>query len=442
MQKEDAMRMQDARGVVPVLMVASLATAGWCQDPRTPSLLPAWGSAGVAPATAVGDSQWYGGDISPVPPVQYTQTGSVGSGVSGLADQYDAAMKGGYEGVCTTCSSGSCRNHYVYASGLAMTHVKQGGFVAGVDSTTFDAELFFCQREFNNLWKGGFELGTGWCFGSDNRAGIELVYWGLYPGTDSALVRGNLDSTIDFGDLDYNGINANTFVTAADVMEVQWRYAFHSAEINLFGNGACGGPLGCGMTGCCLGNSGSPWGFGWVGGFRYIHLNEAFLFRADTTDAVFNGDPTELNYRMQLNNNLFGFQLGGGISYCVTQRLTTYAIAKFGVYDNRVSQFQTVYGTQGTATVNNGPNTNVPFIVRSTDDVLAGAGQFDLGGRWAVNDRWSVNFGYRVMALAGVAISETNAVRSGFQNLEGIASQQTTGSFILHGGYLGATYAW
>jgi hypothetical protein len=436
------MKFQDARGVNVLLLVASLATTGFSQDLRTPSLLPAWGGPPVAQAAAVGHTPWYGGDVSPVPPVQTTTSGSIGSGVSVLGDQYDAAMKSGYEGTCTTCTAGSGCNHYVYASGLVMTHVKQGGFVPGVDATTGNAELFFCQREFNNLWKGGFELGTGWCFGCDNRAGVELVYWGLYPGLDSAIARGNLNSTIDFSTLDYNGSNANTFFTNADVLEVQYRYSFHSAEVNLFGNGACGGPLGCGLTGCCMGNSGSPWGFGWVGGFRYLHLNEAFLFRGDTTDNLFDGDPTELNYRMQLNNNLFGFQLGGGISYCVTNRLTTYAIAKFGVYDNRVTQFQTVYGTQGTATVNSGPNNGEAFIVRSTDDVLAGAGQFDLGGRWAVNDRWSVNFGYRVMALAGVAISETNAVRSDFQNLDGIASQQTTGSFILHGGYLGATYAW
>jgi len=153
-------------------------------------------------------------------------------------------------------------------------------------------------------------------------------------------------------------------------------------------------------------------------------------------------DPTELNYRMNLTNDLFGFQLGGGLSYCVTDRLTAYSLAKFGVFDNHVTQTQQVSGTGGNATINNGPFAGQEFNVHSSDNVLACAGQLDVGGRYAINSNWSFNFGYRVVGLAGVAISEVNAIHNQFQNVAGIASQQTTGSFILHGGFLGATYCW
>jgi opacity protein-like surface antigen len=351
-------------------------------------------------------------------------------------------MKGPYEG-CSVCISGCCSHrHYVYANALVMTHVKQGGFVPSLDSTTFEPAVLFCQPEFGGIWHGGFEVGTGWCFGCDGRKALEVVYWGLYPATGVATARGDLVSMIDFGDLEYAGSNANTYFQNALVQQVQYGFDFNSVEVNLVGNCSCGGPFGCGMCGCCSGRGGSPWGAGWIAGFRYINFDENWLFRSDTADWNFNGDPSELNYQMDLTNNLFGFQIGGGLSYCITDRLTAYGLAKFGVYDNFVSQTQRVYGTQGNATINNGPYSGEEFNVYSTDNVLACAGQFDVGGRYAISDRWSVNFGYRVMALAGVAISEVNAVQDNFQNVDGIASQQTTGSFILHGGFVGATYCW
>ena len=143
---------------------------------------------------------------------------------------------------------------------------------------------------------------------------------------------------------------------------------------------------------------------------------------------------------MNLTNDLFGFQLGGGLSYCVTDRLTAYSIAKFGVFDNHVTQTQQVFNTAGNATINNGPFNGQEFNVHSSDNVLSCAGQFDVGGRYAITNNWSVNFGYRVVGLSGVAISEVNAIHNQFQNVDGIRSQQTTGSFILHGGFAGVTY--
>jgi hypothetical protein len=54
----------------------------------------------------------------------------------------------------------------------------------------------------------------------------------------------------------------------------------------------------------------------------------------------------------------------------------------------------------------------------------------------------SINFGYRALALSGVAISEDNAIRNQFHNLDGIRSGQAQGSFVMHGAFGGATYCW
>lgn len=360
---------------------------------------------------------------------------------------YLGAMQGGYEGgSCTTCAStgsgGSvgCHNHYIYANALLMTHDTRGGFATSLDATG-SPQVSFGSSEFGNLWHGGFEIGTGWCFGGSGNSGIEAVYWGLYPATGRSAARGNLNSTIDFGDLDYNGGNANNAATGAQIQEVRYGFDFNSVEFNLLGNGCCGGPFGCGMCGCCSGR-GSPWGYGWVAGFRYINFSENWLFSSDSADGNINGSPTELNYDVQLNNNLFGFQLGSGLSYCLTNSLTAYAIGKMGIYNNHITQTQRVSGSAGSAVINNGPFTGDAFFVNGQDDDLAFSAQLDVGGRWAINDQWSFNFGYRALGLAGVALAETNVAGSGFQNLLGIADTQTDGCFILHGGYLGATYCW
>jgi len=438
------MKSQSARGACLAILLASLASTAWCQDAGLPNLLPlpplaAPDGASVVSRAATTDALWGQADPSPAP-----QVGDIDVPLpSIMGPDYTDAMKGGYDGSYTSAApSGGPHNHYIYANALIMTHVKQGGFVTAVDSATGNAALAFNQAGFNNIWNGGLEIGTGWCFGCNCNRAIELVYWGLWPATTTATARGSLNSTLDFSGLDYNGAAAAPLFQNALVQQIQYGFTFNSVEANLVGNSSCGGPFGCGMCGCCNGRGGSPWGFGWVGGFRYINFSEQFLYRSDTTDGFFNGDPTEINYRMSLNNNLYGFQFGGGLSYCVTNRLTAYTIAKFGIYDNHVTQFQTVYGTQGTAMINTGAAAGQDFVVRSTDNVFATAGQFDLGGRWAINNSWSVNFGYRVLGLSGVAISEVNAVRSNFQNTAAIASQQTTGSFILHGGYIGATYCW
>jgi hypothetical protein len=70
------------------------------------------------------------------------------------------------------------------------------------------------------------------------------------------------------------------------------------------------------------------------------------------------------------------------------------------------------------------------------------SGQIDLGGRWAINDAWSANFGYRVLGLSGVATTEANFQQANFHDMDGMAFLERSGSLLLHGAYLGATYCW
>jgi opacity protein-like surface antigen len=430
-----------ARGVCLALALVGLTSPAGAQYGGVPSLLPLPPLPMNYPVaqTAATDALYRQGEPSPAP--QGTGVAAVSSG-----DYYDA-MKGGYDScssVCgsSACGSGCCHNHYVYANALAMTHVKMGGFVTSVDDITGNQRINFCQQEFGNLWNGGFEIGTGWCFGCCCQNAIEMVYWGVYASTRVRTEVDDLDSLIDFTDLDYNGASAQLPYTSAETHQVEYNYNFNSVEANIVGNGCNGGPFGCAMCGGCYGRGGSPWGAGWIAGFRYLNLNEHWMFSADPTGFAINGDPQELNYLVQLNNNLFGFQLGGGLSYCVTDRLTAYSIAKYGIYDNHVTQLQRVYGSLGNADINNGPFAGSDFVVRSDNNVFSQAGQLDFGGRWSATNNWTVNFGYRVLALSGVAVVENNIRQNQFHDVDGVAFLKSYGSFVLHGAYAGATYCW
>jgi len=441
-----------------LIILAALTSQAWCQDTGAPSLfpLPPLPSTGnIYPASRTGaDLVWGPNEVSPV------QTGPIQTPIQNdppvITPGYIDAMKGGYDSCSSSVGSacgGSCccHNHYIFANALLMSALQPGGYVTSVDSVSGSERVNFGSREFGNLWAGGFEIGTGWCFGggcggcgdcggSCNTNALELVYWGVFPGSAQVGAAGNITSTIDFSDLDYNGANANVPFSNAAFQQVQTSYSFNSLEANLVGNSWCGGPFGCGMCGGC---NGSPWGFGYIAGFRYINFHDNFLFSTSPAGTAIIGDPTELNYLVATTNNLFGFQLGAGLSYCVTNRLTAYCIGKTGIYDNRVTALQRVYGTAGNAVILNGPNTGEDFVVRTTDrDTLAVSGQFDLGGRWSITNSWSMNFGYRVLGLAGVATTDVNLHSNQFQNVDGIASVNRNGTFLLHGLFAGATYCW
>ena len=423
------MRSFYARSVALTLGVLCLAGSGQAQN---------WGaqktSYPVTQASAI-DTLWANEGVDVQPPAPPSK-GDV------ISEDYKNAMQAPYEG-CTTCDSGCGNGKYIFANALIMTHDKRGGFVTSIDSTSGDPELLFCQPEYGNLWHGGFEIGGGYCFNCGQNA-IEASYWGLYPSEGTITARGNLDSMIDFADLDYDGGDGNAYFDGSRAHRVAFEQEFHSFEVNLLGNSCQGGPFGCGMCGCCspYGCNARRLGFGWIAGLRYINFTEDWMFSCDTDDTRFDNSRSELNYEVDLENHLFGFQLGGGINYCVTERLTAYATSKFGVYGNQIDMRQEIYGRNGRVTINNGDFAGDNCVIEGSDTDLAFAGQFDLGGRWAINQRLSVNFGYRLLGLTGVAVTEDNVAQGNFQNVLGIADVQTGGSLLLHGGFAGLTYCW
>lgn len=328
---------------------------------------------------------------------------------------------------------------FLYANALILTPIASGNLVTSAHSGTGQAAIVMGEQ-FDNVWHGGFEIGGGWCFGCDRSQGLEVVYWGLFAAPGTVTAAGTLDSPIDFSQLDYGGGPADAFFQGAAAHRLVFDQGFHSVEINVLGNYA--GPLGCGRGGCCNPCHRSKLSFGWLAGFRYLNFTEDWLLTADAAEAVFDGDATELGYEVDLDNNLFGFQMGLGLDYCLTPRFQTYAVAKFGVYGNAIDHRQQVSGVLGNATLNAGPQAGSDYVIDDSDFDLALAGQLDFGGRCAISRRWSVDFGYRLVGLSGVATAEDNVAQASFQTLAAGPITDSSGSLILHGAYAGATCTW
>jgi len=468
-----------ARCASLAILLAALTTQAWSQDTGRPSLfalppLPPIGNGYPISQVAANDAVWGPNELSPVQtaPIQTPMQGSTkGPEViqtppqgslsipkdSLLSNDYLGAMKGDYAGSCSVGSpcggSACCHRHYVFANALAMTRQEDCGMVVSVDDVTGQERL--CSScGINGQWAGGFEVGAGWCFGGGSCCGsacssccncnaIELVYWGLFPATVCNNHVDDMDSTLNMQDLTYNGGSANVPYHSAEFQQVCTQYNFNSLELNLVGNCGCG-PFGCGMCGCCCGGSCRRVGFGYVAGFRYLNFSDYFLYQTSLNGFSMTGtDPNELNYAISTTNNLFGFQLGGGMSYCVCNRLTAFAIGKVGIYDNSVTALQKVYGPAGTAVIANGPHINEQFDVRTTGmNNLAVSGQLDFGARWMICNCLTMNFGYRVLGLSGVATTGSNIVQQNFHDVDGIASVNRCSSFLLHGAFAGLTYCW
>ena len=439
---------------------AALVTDTTGQDVGAPALFPiplpsAYPVALTAGREAAGDLSWHVSVPDPaVPSPSDLPPGTIpGPGVAQSpaqspvqANDYQAAMKGAWDS-CTDsvpspskdsfCADAGCGpRHFVYANGLVMTRINGGGFVTSTDGG--DPALAFDSSSFGNTWHGGFELGGGCCYGCDR--GLEFVYWGLYPASVERTATGTLDSTIDLTDIDYDFADGNAIFDGATAHRLRFDYDLHSAELNLLGN--YGGPLGCGRLGYCGTGCSERWGFGWLAGFRYINYTEDWLFSAELDDTTFDNETDQLNYEVDVQNNLLGFQLGLGLDYCVTHKLQAYVIGKAGIYGNMIDMQQGIYGSAGGATLNSGPLAG-EFYDLDTDDLdLAMCSQIDVGGRCALSQCWSLDFGWRVLALSGVAIAEDNVAQSNLGIAAGTGDIQTASSVIIHGGYAGLTYAW
>ncbi|QDS95363.1 hypothetical protein FF011L_41570 [Roseimaritima multifibrata] len=330
----------------------------------------------------------------------------------------------------------------------------------------------------------GFETFIGRYFNCGQHA-VMASYFFFDPTSEMAAVdRGPMPGSTNYRvmmpswnnvmyDVGLDGMPGND-VSFYDLYDSNQRYrtsrdvSFQSIELNLVsfgiggarraGLGACGG--GCGGS-CGTGSCGPEMGCGGVcgpmipgcgsklqlqttHGLRWFQFKDAFEFASSQTDTFYGPTTDDLYYNIDTENNLFGYQFGARLDYCLGRKLNVYAGTKFGIYAND-AEFRSRLGTTGTAGYVSGtayPSLGGQAVVtNNSSTVLATMGELDLGLGYRINNCWSISGGYRLYGVTGVATS-VGSIADDLANLPVAGQVCANDSIVIQGGYIGAEYNW
>ncbi len=324
----------------------------------------------------------------------------------------------------------------------------------------------------------GYNVSAGRYFDC-GRYGVAFSYFNFDPDSEQAIARtpvaGDYYSAMPHWNqvsIDRDGAgpgapdtvyniydNAAAFRATRDV-DIQ------GLELNLFCFGiggarritpACGSGLGCGPLGrlrnalclnSCNGYTTSPGSLerpcdGCLQivnshGFRWFQFKDQLeLASTDAYDGYVG--PTDMFYCSQATNNLYGYQFGSRLLYCLGPRLSGIAGGKAGLYGNDVSVEQKL-GTMSTDAYVTTDNTQ-RINTHDRDVVLAGLGEVELGLGYRINNAWTFSGGYRMLYATGVATS-IGSIANEYYSLGSSSRAYADEYVLLHGAYFGTAFNW
>ena len=125
-----------------------------------------------------------------------------------------------------------------------------------------------------------------------------------------------------------------------------------------------------------------------LGGFRYLNLNEELLI--GTVDTL-----PDLGAQTEVDNNLYGFQIGIDSVIYQSGYWNINAIGKAGIYYNDIDRDIVLMGDPIPGTVR----------VSDDDDTEAFVGQAELSATYWITENFGLRGGYQVIWLDGVALA-------------------------------------
>jgi hypothetical protein len=174
-------------------------------------------------------------------------------------------------------------------------------------------------------------------------------------------------------------------------------------------------------------------------GLRWFQVRDKFELAYNTDVATPGYQADDLYEDVDVENNLFGYQFGARLTYCINCRMNLNISGKIGIYGNNAELRHRV-GTQVTAASLTGAPAQL-IDTESSDTALASLGELDFGFGYRVGRPWTIRGGYRLMGLTGVA-SSTSSLPTDYTTLDSSGQVHADDSYLLHGGYVGAEYNW
>ena len=253
----------------------------------------------------------------------------------------------------------------------------------------------------------------------------------VWAGVTDPLVNPN---TPAFSGLSGIGVGA---VSMADVFDdaVNHRVIrdsqFGSVEFNLLRASAGGAKFSCGNS-----------MVEFTGGLRAVSFDESISFAAGATSAA--GFPSTATYTSEIENELFGLQIGARLERQFTKGWGYTFGTKVGIYNNRISgnqraEFRFSDGSVATPQVLVGADAGTGFDFSGTDNELAFLGELDLGVIYQFSHRARARVGYRGIAVTNVAAAATQ-LESNLFDVEAVAEPKAWDDLIVGGLYFGVDY--
>ncbi len=268
-------------------------------------------------------------------------------------------------------------------------------------------------------WEAGFEVRVGKYIGCNTA--VELGYWTLDNFGGQAFASdpvgvGSLNTPFDFRSLNFAGVPVTDIFDNSQTHRFTRNDEIHNLELNLIRWTASCDPC------ARLQTSG-------LVGFRYFSFRESWELASADADPAFGVDPAnEAYYNIDVDNNLYGLQLGGKVSYSVTQRLSAYAAPRVGAFWNNISHHTTIASGDGISALD----------VSSDRDVVSLLAQLDVGANFQLTPNIGLFAGYRVVAINGIALAD-DQVPFLADDLFGISDIDHNANLVLHGALVGAT---
>jgi hypothetical protein len=401
-----------------VLCAASSASAQY-HPYAAPAMLP-------APQTQLRTAAYGEPQYTPAPApemIHHPGSSAVAPGPVAPAPVYDHAMSGP-EG-CATCDNngyaygddfglGACGcgpSWYAGFTALYMTRNKPNPYQVSFDTTNPVGELILNTDTIDDDWQEGFEVRVGKYLGCSSA--VEFSYWtldnfgGQVHAYDPAGV-GSLNTPFDFRSLNFNGAPVNDLFDNAEAHRLTRNDEFHNFEVNFIN---------------LSGNPCSRIRTSGLAGFRYINFRESWQLASSYMNRNFGVDPAnEAYYDIDVENNLFGLQIGGRADVMLTDCLSLYAAPRFGVFANYMEHDSRIYSGTGVSAMN----------VSSNNTILSLLGQLDVGVNYQITNWLSVYGGYRVVAISGIALADQQ-IPYLQDDLFGISDIDHNSNLVLHG---------
>ncbi len=259
--------------------------------------------------------------------------------------------------------------------------------------------------------------------------GYGFRYWGLDSGGNTASLTGAplTTSLTGLADLSLGGFDVAQIYNNGGVHSVRRDSSIYNIELNMLRN-----------VGSFTTFRGREANLEIFGGFRWLKFDDDFVYSSVQDAAAPPGTPVETFLSSSIANSLLGIQMGGRSEVCLSNRWRLAGGTKVGIFNNYAQSTLNVRDNTGAFATITGPGTAFNFANETNE--LAMLGEFDITLIFQASQNSRFSLGYRVLGVAGVALSE-GQMPSDFTQTADINQVNTNGDLLLQGGYFGYEYS-